>query len=198
MGRGRQTCGSYNDSVEADPDRKDSMYPTDPLDPNQDPESDEPPSKSQKKRDMTALQDLGAALVELPADRLSKLEMPDALRLAITEARRMTKHEARRRQMQYIGKLMRSADAAPLQAAVDSVRGASAAESARLHRLERLRQRLLDDERGALEEIAAAHPGADLQQLRQLRRNTLKEREQDKPPRAYREIFKLLRQLDEK
>ena len=173
----------------------DTIDQSEPLDPSADAEYDGP-SKSQRKREMNALQDLGVALVELPADRLAKLEMPDALRLAVTEARRITKHEARRRQMQYIGKLMRSADALPLQAAVDAVRGVSAEESARLHRLERLRTRLLDDERGALEEIAAAHPGAELQQLRQLRRNALKEREQNKPPRAYREIFRLLRQLD--
>ncbi len=154
-----------------------------------------PPSKSQRKRDMTALQGLGQALVELPADRLAKLEMPDSLRQAIADARRFTKHEARRRQMQYIGKLMRSVDPAPLQAAVDALRGVSAAESARLHRLERLRARLLDDERGGLEEIAASHPGADLQRLRTLRRNALKELEQGKPPRAQREIFRVLREM---
>ena len=146
---------------------------------------------------MTALQDLGVALLDLPTERLAKMEMPDTLRQALAEARRLTKHEARRRQLQYIGKLMRSVDTAPLQAAVAAMRGASGAENARLHRLESLRTRLLEDERGALGEIAAAHPGADLQQLRQLRRNALKEREQEKPPRAYREIFRCLRELEE-
>ena len=179
--------------MEADANRKHPTYPTDPSLAD---ESDGPPSKSQKKRDMTALQTLGQALVDMPADRLAKLDMPDLLRLAIVDARRFNKHEAKRRQLQYIGKLMRGVDAAPLQAAVDGLRGTSAAESARLHRLERLRSRLLDDEPGALEEIAAAHPGADLQQLRQLRRNTLKEREQNKPPRAYREMFRVLRELE--
>ena len=147
---------------------------------------------------MTALQTLGQALVEMPADRLAKVEMPDLLRRAILDARRFTKHEAKRRQMQYIGKLMRGVEAQPLQAAVDALRGLSAAETARLHRRERLRTRLLDDEAGALEEISLAHPGADLQQLRQLRRNTLKEREQNKPPRAYREIFRVLRELEDR
>ena len=154
------------------------------------------PSKSQRKRDMTALQILGQALVDMPSDRLAKLEMPDALRLAIRDAGRFTKHEARRRQMQYIGKLMRGVDAAPLQAAVDAMRGVSAADSARLHRLERLRTQLLDDEPAALAEIAASHPGADLQRLRTLRRNAIKEREQERPPRALREIFRVLRELD--
>ncbi len=160
-----------------------------------DSEADGPPSKSQRKRDMTALQALGQALVDMPAERLAKLEMPDLLRLAIKDARRFAKHEAKRRQLQYIGKLMRSVDPEPLQAAVDAMRGVSAEENARLHHLERLRSLLIDDEAAALAEIAAVHPGADLQQLRQLRRNTLKEREQDKPPRAYREIFRLLREM---
>ena len=81
------------------------------------------PSKSQKKRDSSRLQNLGEALVELSAERLAKIEMPDSLRLAVQEARRITKHEARRRQMQYIGKLMRSTDPLPIQAALDAVAG---------------------------------------------------------------------------
>ncbi len=161
------------------------------------PEAPEPPSKSQKKRDMSALQDLGQALLELPAERLAKIDMPEALRIAFADARRFTKHEARRRQLQYIGRLMRAIDPAPFQAAVDAATGSSAVENARFHRLERLRSALLDDEATALNEIAAAHPGADLQQLRQLRRNALKERELAKPPRAYREIFRVLRELEE-
>jgi len=173
------------------------MIPVDTPDTADTSNTPEPPSKSQKKRDMSALQDLGQALLELPAERLLKIEMPDALRIALADARRFTKHEARRRQLQYIGKLMRAIDPAPFQAAVDAAEGRSAAENARFHRLERLRAELLDDEAAALTEIAAAHPGADLQQLRQLRRNALKERELAKPPRAFREIFRLLRELEE-
>jgi len=154
-------------------------------------------SKSQRKRDSTALQKLGAALVELSAERLAKIEMPDSLRLAVQDARRITKHEARRRQMQYIGKLMRSADPGPIQAALDAMAGVSSAENHRMHRLERLRSKVLEDESAALAEIVAAHPGADLQQLRQLRRNALKEQEQSKPPRAFREIYRFLKSLEE-
>lgn len=170
------------------------MIPVDTLD---DLDKPEPPSKSQKKRDMTALQDLGQQLVELPADRLAKLDMPDALRIALADARRFTKNEARRRQMQYIGKLMRTIDPAPFQAALDAIAGASASENAKQHRIERLRTQLLEDEAAALAEIAATHPGADLQHLRQLRRNAQKERELAKPPRAFREIFRVLRELEE-
>lgn len=158
---------------------------------------DDRPSKSQRKRESTALQDLGAALVALSADRLAKIEMPDSLRDAVRDAQRITKHEARRRQMQYIGKLMRSADPAPIKAALDAIAGVSATENARLHRLERLRLSLLEDEASALTEITAAYPNVDLQRLRQLRRNALKEKEQGKPPRFFREIFHLLKTLED-
>jgi ribosome-associated protein len=170
------------------------MIPVDTLDK---PDIPEGPSKSQKKRDMTALQVLGQALVDLPADRLLKIEMPDALRIALADARRFTKHEAKRRQMQYIGKLMRTIDPAPFQAVLDAMAGSSAVENARFHRIERLRTQLIEDEAAALAEIAAAHPGADLQHLRQLRRNAVKEQELAKPPRAFREIFRILRELEE-
>jgi hypothetical protein len=89
----------------------------------------ERPSKSQKKRDMHALQEMGAELVELSAERLARIDMPDDLREALREAQRLTKHEARRRQMQYIGRLMRDVDPAPLREALDVVKGASAIAS---------------------------------------------------------------------
>lgn len=153
------------------------------------------PSKSQKKRDMHALQDMGETLASLSAERLSKVPLPERLRDAVEECRRITKHEARRRQLQYIGKLMRDVDPEPIRAALDIILGLSKAEVARQHRLERLRERLLEDE-GVLGEIATAYPGADLQHLRNLRRNAIKDREAAKPPRAFREIFQILRELD--
>jgi len=123
--------------------------------------------------------------------------MPDNLRQAIRDVQRIIKHEGRRRQMQYIGKLMRSVDPLPIRAALDAIAGVSAAENARMHRLERWRKLLLEDEAGALTEILVAHPGADLQQLRQLCRNARKEHEQSKPPRAFREIYRFLKSLEE-
>ena len=158
-------------------------------------DSPERPSKSQRKRDMQALQDMGAELVELSPERLARIDMPDALRGAIREAQRLTRHEARRRQLQYIGRLMRDADPAPIHEALDAVKGVSAIENARQHRLEKLRERLLEDE-AVLTEIGAAHPGADITRLRQLRRNALKDRDEGRPPRAFRELFRLLRELD--
>jgi len=158
----------------------------------------ERPSKSQRKRDMSALQDLGAELVALSPDRLKRIEMPENLLRAVLDAQQITKHEAKRRQLQYIGRLMRDADAAPIRDALAALQGVSATETARLHHLERLRERLLDDE-ATLTEIARDYPGADLQHLRALRRNTLKEREQQKPLRSFRELFRALRDLsDEK
>jgi ribosome-associated protein len=155
------------------------------------------PSKSALKRQMTALQDLGAELVALSSERLKKIDMPETLRDAIRDAQRFARNEAKRRQMQYIGKLMRGIETAPLQAAMDEIKGVSAAANIRQHQLERLRNRLMEDD-AVCSEIARDYPGADLQHLRQLRRNAVKETEQNKPPRAYRELFRALRDLVEK
>lgn len=162
---------------------------------NSDPDEYSGPSKSQLKREMTALQDLGAELIALSKERLAKIDMPERLRDALLDAQRFTRHEARRRQMQFIGKLMRGIDAAPLQAAMDEIKGVSEAANIRQHRLERLRTRLMEDE-AVFAELARDFPAADIQHLRQLRRNALKEALQDKPPRAYRELFRELRELE--
>ncbi|HEX5126965.1 MAG TPA: ribosome biogenesis factor YjgA [Rhodocyclaceae bacterium] len=154
------------------------------------------PSKSQKKRDSHALQDLGAALAELSLERLAKIEMPEPLHEAVRALHSIRSHEARRRQVQYIGKLMRDVDPVPIRAALDALNGVSRQATARLHRLEQLRDRLLADE-AVLTEIGDMYPAADIQRLRQLRRNAVKEHEQSKPPRSFRELFKLLREIDE-
>lgn len=153
------------------------------------------PSKSQLKREMTALQDLGEELVALSRERLAKIEMPERLRDALLDAQRFTKHEARRRQMQYVGKIMREVDATPLRAAMDEIKGVSEAANIRQHQLERLRTSLMEDE-AAFSQVARDYRGADIQHLRQLRRNALKEAQQGKPPRAYRELFRELRDLE--
>ena len=173
------------------------------MHPRQDPHPDdsdeqdlpERPSKSQKKRDAHALQALGKELVALSAEQLKRIDMPDNLRIAIAEAQRTRSHEGLRRQMQYVGKVMRGVDTGPLTEALDVIRGLSAAAVAREHMLERMRERLMADEQ-VLGDIAAQWPGADLTRLRTLRRNALREREQNRPPRAFREIFRELRQLD--
>lgn len=150
------------------------------------------PSKSQRKREMHALQELGASLVDLSAERLARLDLPDELREAVLDAQKTTKHEALRRQIQYIGRLMRDVDAEPIREALAELHGTSQAQTALHHRLERLRERLLEDE-SVLDEVSVA--AEDRQRLRQLRRNALKEQQAGRPPRSYRELFRLLREL---
>ena len=154
------------------------------------------PSKTKKKEAMHELRDLGAELVELSVGQLKRINLPENIYEAVRECQKITAHGAHRRQLQYLGKLMRSADDAPIRAGLALIRGESAAETARLHRLERMRARLLEDE-AALSAIAATWPGADLQQLRQLRRNALKEQEAGKPPKSFRAIFQALQEVDQ-
>ncbi len=153
------------------------------------------PSKSALKREMTALQKLGAELVGLSRDRLKKMDMPERLRDAIHDAQRFTQNEAKRRQLQYIGKIMREIETVPLQTAMDEINGVSGAATLRLQQLERLRTQFMEDE-AVGSDIARDYPEADIQHLRQLRRNAIKEAQQSKPPRAYRELFRVLRDLD--
>lgn len=162
------------------------------------PESDttpSTPSKSQRKRESTALQDIGAELVKLPSDRLARLHLPDPLRAAVLEARRITSHGALRRQMQYIGRLMRDVDAEPIVAQLAELRGESAQAKAAFHTLERWRERLLAED-GALTEWLARHPRSDAQALRQLIRNARREATEGKPPRASRALFRALREAE--
>ena len=104
------------------------------------------PSKTQRKKEMIALQDLGEALVKLPAGQLEKLALPEALRDAVIEARRIHSFPALRRQMQFIGRLMRTIDAAPIAERIGAWRGENDLENARFHVLERWRDRLLADD----------------------------------------------------
>jgi len=152
-------------------------------------------SKTRQKEAMQELQYLGSELLELGRDQLKRIDLPEDLHAAILDWHRFTKHEAKRRQLQYIGKLMRSVDPEPIRAGLALIRGESAAEIARLHRLERLRERLLADET-VLGEIAATWPSADLSYLRQLRRAALKEKEANKPPKNFRALFQALRELE--
>lgn len=150
-------------------------------------------SKTKRKQEMTELQSLGAKLVELPESQIDAIPMDDALREAVLEAKRIKSHEARRRQLQYIGRLMREVDPAPLRERLEAISGHSAQAAAQHRRLEAWRERLLADD-GALTAFAAEHPGADLQALRTLIRNTRKEQKEARPPRAYRELFRLIKE----
>jgi ribosome-associated protein len=154
-----------------------------------------PPSKTRMKAAMHELQALGEALTTLSREALQRMDLDENLREAVLVCLRLPKSEARRRQLQYIGKLMRGLDAAPIRAALAAVRGESAAEIARLHRLERLREQVLEDE-SVFQQIATDYPGADLTRLRQLRRAALKEKLENRPPKHFRELFHALKELD--
>ena len=153
------------------------------------------PSKTKQKEAMHELRDLGAELVELSVGQLKRINLPENIFDAVRECQKITAHGARRRQIQYLGKLMRSVDDEPIRAGLALLRGESSAETARLHRLERLRVKLLEDE-STLSDIAALWPAVDLQHLRQLRRNAIKEQEQNKPPKNFRAIFQMMQELD--
>jgi ribosome-associated protein len=153
------------------------------------------PSKTQVKQAMHELQALGEELVDLSRDQLKRMNLDEDLLEAVLEYQRIGKFEARRRQLQYIGKLMRGLDPEPIREALAHVRGDSAAEVAKLHRLERLRTRFLEDE-AVLQEIAGKYPLADLTHLRQLRRAALREQAENKPPRNFRELFQVFKELD--
>jgi len=153
---------------------------------------DEILSKTRKKAQMHALQKLGIELVDLSKERLASMQLPETLVEAIRDAQRITAHEGRRRQMQYIGRLMRDIDPAPIQERLDVWRGQSKAEVARQHGMERLRDKLIADD-SALTEFAQKQPEVDLQALRNLIRNARKEAAEGRPPKSYREIFKVIR-----
>src|SRR5437868_3315603 len=154
-------------------------------------DDDQPKSKSQKKRDMLALQDIGTELEALPKDRLARVPMPESLADAIQDARRITNHEGKRRQMQYVGKVMRGLDDDDVDAirnALEAFKGVSKAETAKLHLIERWRELLLKDDE-ALTRFLGEHPGIDVQALRNIIRNARREKESSRPPRYYRELF---------
>ena len=157
-------------------------------------EEELPPSKTKIKKQMHELRDLGKELTELGKDQIAQLDIPENLRDAIREMKNINKFGAQRRQMQYIGKLMREVDTAPILAKLDAWKGKSQHHIAYMHQLERWRDRLMEND-SALTELLAAHPQADAQRLRTLIRNAQKEMEAGKPPKNYREIFQVLREI---
>lgn len=160
----------------------------------------ERPSKSELKRQMDELQKLGAQLVAEPRDRVKRVPMPEDVKEAILMCQTITNHEGRRRQLQFVGKKMRTLseeEVAVIQRTIDSWKGASKAETAALHALERRRDKLLADDK-ALTQLLEENPELDAQHLRTLIRNARKEQAESKPPKAYRELFQILKDLSKK
>lgn len=155
------------------------------------------PSKSQRKRDMIALQKLGGQLVEQSAERIRKCDIPDDLRNAILECQRIKNREGHRRQLQFIGKLMRGLTEEQVESIkqqIESWKGLSKADTVLLHAVESQRTQLLENP-NAFTDFMKQFPQADSQQIRTLIRNAKKEQEAKKPPKAYRELYKVIRAL---
>ncbi|KFI05929.1 ribosome biogenesis factor YjgA [Massilia sp. BSC265] len=160
----------------------------------------ERPSKSEAKRQSNELQKLGEQLVDAPRDRVKRVEMPEDVKEAILTCQSITNHEGRRRALQFVGKKMRTLDEEEVEVikrTIEGWKGASKAETAALHALERRREKLLSDDK-ALTQLLEEHPELDVQQLRTLIRNARKEQAENKPPKAYREIFQILKDLGKK
>lgn len=161
---------------------------------------DQPPdenSKSQRKRDVTALQELGEELLKLNPAQLEQIPLPEAVRSALDAAQKLSAHGALRRQKQYIGKLMRSVDAAPIQAALDAIKEHGHTSTARFRELERWRDRLLAEGDAAISAFMEVHPHADRARLRTLARNAQTELARGDAPKSARSLFRYLRDLTE-
>ena len=151
-------------------------------------------SKSEMKRDMEELQKLGEELTELTPNSLAKIPLDEDMLDAIQKAKQF-KNEARRRQLQYIGKMMRQIDIEPIQAGLDKLRNKHSQVTVMMHKLEQRRDRLITQGDSALNDLVAEYPDVDRQRIRQLVRQATKEKEQNKPSKAYREIFQILKDL---
>lgn len=164
-----------------------------------DPDHDYGPTRTQQRRDALAVLAFASQLAELPASKLARANLPDDVRREIDNLRRITSHIARKRQLGFLAKVMRRHDDEAFDGArtlLGENREQQRKETAAMHRLEALRERLLDSD-DAFQALLDKHPDIDRQHLRSLIRQARTEREADKSPRAYREIFQLLKELPE-
>ncbi len=158
---------------------------------------DEGPSKSELKRLMTQRQKLAEVLAALSSDALKTIPMDEAIKAVIAETNKIKSFEAIRRHKQYLGKLMRFLDDEELdtiQKRLDAIQGVSKAETAKLHHLESFRDRLIANDE-TFTNMIEQYPDMDIQNMRTLIRNARKEKEANKPPKAYREIFRVLKDM---
>jgi len=155
------------------------------------------PSKSQRKRDLDELKQLGRDLLDFGEDELRALPLPESLLDALLAAQAIRAHGALKRQLQYVGKLLRDVDAAPLRAAIEDRARQHELHTREFHQLEELRDRLIVEGDAALAAVMARFPHADRQHLRKLERQARSEHEQHQPPRAVRLLFRYLRELQE-
>lgn len=152
-------------------------------------------TRADKKNRALQLEKLGESLVKLPAGKLTRVTLPDDLLAAVTEARRITAHGGYRRQIQFIGRIMRSLDARPIAAQLLAMEQEEAPSSAAFRAAERWRERLIDEGDLALEALVQEKPAADRTTLRQLARQAVVEKKNGKPPHASRALFRALHAL---
>ncbi len=163
-----------------------------------DSEEDLGPSKSQLKRDAQALVELGEKLLTIPEQQLPQIELPQVVD-AILEAKKIRKGNARKRQLQFIGKLLRKSDTTALMQVINRFDASTTEHATQFHQLENWRERLINEDSGAMNEITEQYPEVDRQQLRTLVRNAIRERQQtegtNKPPVQFRKLFQFLKSL---
>lgn len=158
------------------------------------------PSKSQLKRDAQALVELGEKLLKLPEQQLPQIELPEVVE-AVLEAKKIRKGNARKRQLQFIGKLLRKSDTTALMQLINRFDASSNEHAAQFHQLEEWRERLISEDNAVINEISAEFPELDRQRLRSLTRNAIQERQQQegaqnpKPPVHFRKLFQYLKSL---
>jgi ribosome-associated protein len=155
------------------------------------------PSKSQRKRDLNELKQLGHELLTFSEDALRQLPLPEILQDALRAAQKIKAHGALKRQMQYIGKLLRDVDEAPIREAIEARNRQHATHAREFQQLEALRDHLLNGGEAALADAMACFPLADRQHLRKLVRQARNEHDRKQPPRASRQLFRYLRELQE-
>ena len=156
---------------------------------------EEEKSKSQKKREAEALQKLGVALSKLSQQQLDDIPMPDKLRQAINELGKIKSNSAMRRQAQYIGRLMRETELEPIQHAFDEIQQGTAKANAKFHLVERWRDKLLNEGNPALTEFLNLYPGQDVQALRHVIQQAIKERNSDKNLGSSKSLFRLIKSI---
>jgi len=154
-------------------------------------------SRTQLKKEAVALQEKGAQLTRLSRDQLSHMELPTELMAAIEAFWKMKSHGARRRQLQYIGSVMRDVDVTRIEQGLLEIEQGAYRQARAFHRLESWRDRLVDGDDDLMAAILAAHPHADRQRLGQLVRSSRKERAKNAPPRSARNLFRYLREISE-
>lgn len=154
-------------------------------------------SKTQIKRELHALVELGERLTTLKPDTQARLPLTDPLRKALADASKHTAHIARKRHMSFVGKLMRDQDTDAILAVIEQLDSSTRQYNERFHGLERWRDRLVDGNDEDLERFVQEYPETDRQQLRSLIRHAQHEKARDKPPAAARKVFKYIRELDE-